>query len=300
MPTVTFDVDRYDSRGRELEWSWNLDGGLWRPYHDRRARSSSATARSRGRASTGRPEVARQGRLPHDDGRDVPGRHRLGRPEVFDRQGRSGMATTSRCRCGTSSAATNHVRVRHARRRRRRHRRGCRARIARSSQRPLQAARRQQRRARGVREGRARQHDDRARSRRSTASRAAWVALRSDRRRAGAGGLVLFGIVGSASSRAAGRRAVLVRSRAREEHRRALVGSAARSRSLAGLQLRQERRAVVRDRVRLRPDCARRASCRTASTTRACAPTTSRPAASVRTAMSRPAPTARSGSRAYA
>lgn len=32
MPTVTFDVDRFDSRGRELEWSWNLNGGLWRPF----------------------------------------------------------------------------------------------------------------------------------------------------------------------------------------------------------------------------------------------------------------------------
>jgi MYXO-CTERM domain-containing protein len=32
MPTVTFDVDRYDSLGRELEWSWNLNGGMWRPF----------------------------------------------------------------------------------------------------------------------------------------------------------------------------------------------------------------------------------------------------------------------------
>ncbi len=32
MPTVTFDVDRFDERGRELEWSYNLNGGLWRPY----------------------------------------------------------------------------------------------------------------------------------------------------------------------------------------------------------------------------------------------------------------------------
>lgn len=32
LPSVTFDVDRYDSRGRELEWSWNINGGLWRPF----------------------------------------------------------------------------------------------------------------------------------------------------------------------------------------------------------------------------------------------------------------------------
>ncbi len=32
LPTVKFDVDRFDSKGRELEWSWNLDGGFWRPF----------------------------------------------------------------------------------------------------------------------------------------------------------------------------------------------------------------------------------------------------------------------------
>lgn len=32
MPTVTFEVDRTDDLGRELEWSWRLDHGLWRPY----------------------------------------------------------------------------------------------------------------------------------------------------------------------------------------------------------------------------------------------------------------------------
>jgi MYXO-CTERM domain-containing protein len=32
LPSVTFDTDRYDSRGRELEWSWNINGGLWRPF----------------------------------------------------------------------------------------------------------------------------------------------------------------------------------------------------------------------------------------------------------------------------
>jgi MYXO-CTERM domain-containing protein len=32
MPAVTFEVDRTDDLGRELEWSWRLDHGLWRPY----------------------------------------------------------------------------------------------------------------------------------------------------------------------------------------------------------------------------------------------------------------------------
>jgi hypothetical protein len=32
LPRVTFDVDRFDAAGRELEWSYRLDGGLWRPW----------------------------------------------------------------------------------------------------------------------------------------------------------------------------------------------------------------------------------------------------------------------------
>jgi hypothetical protein len=32
MPSVTFEVDGTDDLGRELEWSWRLDHGLWRPY----------------------------------------------------------------------------------------------------------------------------------------------------------------------------------------------------------------------------------------------------------------------------
>ncbi|MDX2087093.1 MAG: hypothetical protein SFX73_04540 [Kofleriaceae bacterium] len=32
MPAVVFDVDRFDDQGRELEWTYNLDGGMWRPY----------------------------------------------------------------------------------------------------------------------------------------------------------------------------------------------------------------------------------------------------------------------------
>ena len=32
LPSITFDVDRYDSRGRELEWAWNFNGGMWHAY----------------------------------------------------------------------------------------------------------------------------------------------------------------------------------------------------------------------------------------------------------------------------
>ena len=32
MPSVTVDVDRFDAQGRELEWSWRLGKGLWRPF----------------------------------------------------------------------------------------------------------------------------------------------------------------------------------------------------------------------------------------------------------------------------
>ncbi|HEX2690826.1 MAG TPA: MYXO-CTERM sorting domain-containing protein, partial [Kofleriaceae bacterium] len=32
LPRVTFDVDRYDAAGRELEWAYQLDQGMWRPW----------------------------------------------------------------------------------------------------------------------------------------------------------------------------------------------------------------------------------------------------------------------------
>jgi MYXO-CTERM domain-containing protein len=32
LPHVTIDVDTHDAQGRELEWSWNINGGLFRPY----------------------------------------------------------------------------------------------------------------------------------------------------------------------------------------------------------------------------------------------------------------------------
>lgn len=32
LPAVTIDVASHDASGRALEWSWNLDGGMWRPF----------------------------------------------------------------------------------------------------------------------------------------------------------------------------------------------------------------------------------------------------------------------------
>jgi MYXO-CTERM domain-containing protein len=32
LPAIKFEVDRVDSRGRALEWSWNINGGFWRPF----------------------------------------------------------------------------------------------------------------------------------------------------------------------------------------------------------------------------------------------------------------------------
>jgi hypothetical protein len=32
LPRVTFDVDHNDAGGRELEWAYQLDGGMWRPW----------------------------------------------------------------------------------------------------------------------------------------------------------------------------------------------------------------------------------------------------------------------------
>jgi len=31
-PKVMVDLDTHDAWGRELEWTWNIDGGLWRPF----------------------------------------------------------------------------------------------------------------------------------------------------------------------------------------------------------------------------------------------------------------------------
>ena len=32
LPTITFDADRYDAGGRELEWTWRFDNGMWHEW----------------------------------------------------------------------------------------------------------------------------------------------------------------------------------------------------------------------------------------------------------------------------
>jgi MYXO-CTERM domain-containing protein len=32
LPTITFDTDRYDAGGRELEWTWSFNGGMWHEW----------------------------------------------------------------------------------------------------------------------------------------------------------------------------------------------------------------------------------------------------------------------------
>jgi MYXO-CTERM domain-containing protein len=32
LPEITFDVDHFDASGRELEWSWNFNNGMWHPF----------------------------------------------------------------------------------------------------------------------------------------------------------------------------------------------------------------------------------------------------------------------------
>jgi MYXO-CTERM domain-containing protein len=32
LPSITFDVDHFDASGRELEWSWNFNNGMWHPF----------------------------------------------------------------------------------------------------------------------------------------------------------------------------------------------------------------------------------------------------------------------------
>jgi hypothetical protein len=34
LPSITIDVDRADTLGRRLEWSWRIGNGMWRPYSD--------------------------------------------------------------------------------------------------------------------------------------------------------------------------------------------------------------------------------------------------------------------------
>jgi len=62
LPSVAFDVDRYDSKGRELEWSWNLNGGMWRPYSG----ASPLVISDRAFAWQGRYEIGLKSRVKGD------------------------------------------------------------------------------------------------------------------------------------------------------------------------------------------------------------------------------------------
>ena len=286
--------------------AYNLNGGMWRPYQPRRPARRSATARSRGRASTTiglKSRVKGDYRTVSDDDRDA-GRDRLGRPAHLPRQGDVGRRHATRSRCGTSSAAATsqyafgkpgddepEIDVGPGRRRVAARARRCSAStpsdgeivvfakdelgnqtiaLDRAVPRPGGRVGLQLRDAAG-RPGRRRPRA--VRSRRPRCS--------FGRRRASRD-----------APRARPRAVATTRSRSWRRH----VGRCSSLRPR--LQLRQlRRRSRARPPRTAAPTSAPRASCRSASTTRACAPTTSRRAASVRTPTSRSAPTARSGSR---
>jgi MYXO-CTERM domain-containing protein len=62
LPSVAFEVDRYDAQGRELEWSWNLNGGMWRPY----ASANPLVISDRAFAWQGRYEIGLKSRVKGD------------------------------------------------------------------------------------------------------------------------------------------------------------------------------------------------------------------------------------------
>ena len=62
LPTVTIAVDHQDAAGRQLEWSWNLNGGLWRPFTS----ASPLILRDRAFAWQGKYTVGLQARVKGD------------------------------------------------------------------------------------------------------------------------------------------------------------------------------------------------------------------------------------------
>ena len=62
LPSVTFDLDRTDSAGRALEWQWNLNGGLWRPY----TRTNQLVISDRAFAWQGKYEIGLRSRVVGD------------------------------------------------------------------------------------------------------------------------------------------------------------------------------------------------------------------------------------------
>jgi hypothetical protein len=62
LPTVTFDVDRQDSQGRELEWAYNLNGGLFHQWQP----GGTLTIQDRAFAWQGRYNVGLKSRVKGD------------------------------------------------------------------------------------------------------------------------------------------------------------------------------------------------------------------------------------------
>ena len=62
LPALDFDVDTTDAQGRPLEWSWNIDGGIWRPY----AAGPTLTIRDRAFAWQGKFEIGLKSRVKGD------------------------------------------------------------------------------------------------------------------------------------------------------------------------------------------------------------------------------------------
>lgn len=62
LPTVTLAVDSHDALGRQLEWSWNLNGGLWRPF----SKASPLVLHDRAFAWQGKHTIGLQARVVGD------------------------------------------------------------------------------------------------------------------------------------------------------------------------------------------------------------------------------------------
>ena len=107
--------------GRELEWSYNLNGGLWRPFTP--APSAASSISDRAFAWQGKYEIGLKSRVKGDyrttsDETADAGDHRLGRSADRRRQGARGTATRSRSRVRHRQRAHARGRVRQAGRRR--------------------------------------------------------------------------------------------------------------------------------------------------------------------------------------
>ena len=62
LPVIEIDVDSHDQLGRPLEWTWNLGGGMWRPFET----ASPLLIRDRALAVQGRHQVQLRSRVVGD------------------------------------------------------------------------------------------------------------------------------------------------------------------------------------------------------------------------------------------